>query len=165
MTDIIWENTLDGRYLCRVVRVSARTGRLTVRDVVEQRVLLEIMVSLRHGAEYGPDVENVDEWGHLAETAVANAPSKPSISCPKCAVRPGLGTCNDCSFRMARGVDGMEKWSFAVIRFLDAFPNDSLTTEMWYQRTRLLDWARGEDIHFEGRDDTDREGPKATEDS
>lgn len=54
--EVIWEGTLDARYRCEVTRVSARSGRLTVRDLELNRDLVSKIVGLSYGAEYGPDV-------------------------------------------------------------------------------------------------------------
>lgn len=70
--ELIWEGVLDNRIRCEVVRLSSQSGRLTVLDIGSKRKLLVKIVSLAYGAQYGPDVADVDEWQLIAEAALAN---------------------------------------------------------------------------------------------
>lgn len=74
--ELIWEGVLDGRVRCEVVRLSSRSGRLIVRDIATKQKLLVKIVPLAYGAQYGPDVADVDEWQRITEAVMGN----PSIA-------------------------------------------------------------------------------------
>lgn len=71
MTEIVWEARLDHRYEARVERLSERSGRLLVVDTANGKTLVDRVVGLSHGAQYGPDGADVDEWQRIVEAAVA----------------------------------------------------------------------------------------------
>lgn len=79
-TDVLWEQTLDGLYLCRVVRLTASSGRLTVTDTrFSDTVILTKDVGLMFGAIFGADVDDVAEWQELAEAAIDHNPIEDEI--------------------------------------------------------------------------------------
>jgi hypothetical protein len=60
---VVWLATLDGRYLCEVVRISQREGHLAVFDREKgMECVLEETVGLAYGAQWGPDVDDVALW-------------------------------------------------------------------------------------------------------
>lgn len=71
-TQTIWDGVLDNRYKGQVVRVSERTGRLTVVDTQNGTQLLSTLVPLAYGAQFGPDVADVAAWKELVEAVAAN---------------------------------------------------------------------------------------------
>jgi hypothetical protein len=146
-TDAIWEATLDGRYLCKVVRVSGRIGHLTVRDHLTDTELLAVLVPLAYGAKYGPDVDDVGRWQRTAELAIADQnPEPPPHACPTCGIRTGLGTCGTCMVRSGRGVDGLDDWIRTALLLLDSIPESALTPIEGQHRAWLLAWARGREV-------------------
>lgn len=78
MTEKVWEARLDNRYEARVDRLSPRTGRLFVIDTTNGKTLVDRVVGLSYGAQYGPDVDDVDEWQRIAEAAVARPAGTPT---------------------------------------------------------------------------------------
>lgn len=70
MKDIIWESTLDSIYLCEVVRLTNRTGQLTVKNNQTNNILFNQEVGLSYGAEFGPDMDDVAHWQDLCIGAV-----------------------------------------------------------------------------------------------
>ena len=58
----VWEASLDGRYDCKVERIDEYSGRLTVLDTQDNKLMLEEDVSLMYGARFGPDVSDVALW-------------------------------------------------------------------------------------------------------
>ena len=69
--DIIWENTLDNRYICSVIRINKRGGNLRIVENSTGRELLNQDVGLLYGAQFGPDIEDVNKWQSIC-TAVVN---------------------------------------------------------------------------------------------
>lgn len=68
--DVIWNATLDGRYLVTVHRVAGKLpeGVLTIFDGdVNEPPLLVMPVGLAYGAAFGPDVADVQMWQGIAE--------------------------------------------------------------------------------------------------
>ena len=60
---VVWMATLDGRYLCEVVRIGERSGHLAVFDKEKNmECVLEETVDMSYGATFGPDVADVAEW-------------------------------------------------------------------------------------------------------
>lgn len=71
MTDVIWQNTVDGgTWNCRVERVGPYTGRLTVRRVSDGTEVLDKTVHLSYGATFGPDVDDVALWEDMCIKAI-----------------------------------------------------------------------------------------------
>ncbi len=58
----IWGAQLDNRYDCKVTRINEAHGLLTVVDTTNQKVLLSNEVTLSYGAQFGPDVDDVEDW-------------------------------------------------------------------------------------------------------
>lgn len=58
---IIWEAKLDEVYDCKVTRIGAYKGRLTVIDLFD-KVLLDEEVGLMYDAQFGPDISDVALW-------------------------------------------------------------------------------------------------------
>ena len=69
--DYIWEYTLDNRYTCSVVRINKRGGNLRIVENSTGRELLNQDVGLLYGAQFGPDIEDVNKWQSIC-TAVVN---------------------------------------------------------------------------------------------
>lgn len=67
---VVWEGTLDDRYLCVVLRKRAYLGQLTVTDTETDEVLLGRDVALTYDAIVGPDVADVDKWQDMTAEAV-----------------------------------------------------------------------------------------------
>jgi len=59
---IVWASQLDNRYNCTVERMTNYSGRLTVFDAQDNKILLEEYVDLSYGAMFGPDVADVALW-------------------------------------------------------------------------------------------------------
>lgn len=67
MTDqeaqIIWSDTVDDRWLVKVIRTSDRTGTLVIQDRAnEDKIIHEESVGLSYGAIFGPDTDDVASW-------------------------------------------------------------------------------------------------------
>lgn len=58
---IIWEETLDEVYECKVTRIDQYNGKLTMLDPFG-KTLLEKEVMLMYGAMFGPDISDVALW-------------------------------------------------------------------------------------------------------
>jgi len=71
----IWEAELDGKYRCSVTRINKRGGTLRVEDTESGKMLLEQDVGLLYGAQFGPDVEDVEKWQGIC-VAVVDRDSK-----------------------------------------------------------------------------------------
>jgi hypothetical protein len=71
----IWESELDGKYRCSVTRINKRGGTLRVEDTESGKMLLEQDVGLLYGAQFGPDVEDVEKWQDIC-VAVVDRDSK-----------------------------------------------------------------------------------------
>lgn len=66
----IWEAELDGKFKCTVTRINKRGGALRVEDTEAGKVLLEQDVGLMYGAQFGPDIEDVDKWQSICVAVV-----------------------------------------------------------------------------------------------
>lgn len=66
---MVWQDTLDGKYRCRVVRNGNNGGILTVQTPSGQQIL-KTPVPLSFGARFGPDVSDVNDWEGLCVEAV-----------------------------------------------------------------------------------------------
>jgi len=71
----IWHAELDGKYRCSVTRINKRGGTLRVEDTESGKMLLEQDVGLLYGAQFGPDVEDVEKWQSIC-VAVVDRDSK-----------------------------------------------------------------------------------------
>ena len=71
----IWQAELDGKYKCSVTRINKRGGTLRVEDTESGKMLLEQDVGLLYGAQFGPDVEDVEKWQSIC-VAVVDRDSK-----------------------------------------------------------------------------------------
>lgn len=61
--NVVWESTLDGKYMAWVERTDAYHGVLKVALVSEpHKILQEWPVGLSYGAAFGPDVGDVAVW-------------------------------------------------------------------------------------------------------
>lgn len=60
--EVIWESNLDNRYDCKVTRNLEYTGQLKVLDTETNQVLLDEEVFLSHGAFFGPDALDIQDW-------------------------------------------------------------------------------------------------------
>ena len=65
---MVWHDTLDGKYVCRVVRNGNNGGILTVHDGDNR--LLSKHVPLSYGARFGPDASDVADWQDRCAEAV-----------------------------------------------------------------------------------------------
>lgn len=65
---MVWNDTLDGRFVCRVVRNGNTGGILTVHD--GDRILLKTPVPLAYGARFGADGGDVQDWKERCVEAV-----------------------------------------------------------------------------------------------
>lgn len=80
ISGVIWEQTLDGIYLCQVVSLRPGLGTLTVRDTrFTGTVLLTKDVTLEYGAIFGASVCDIAEWQELAEAAIDFNPVEDEI--------------------------------------------------------------------------------------
>jgi len=68
--DIIWEDILDKRYICSVVRINKRGGNLRVVEKGTGRELLNQDVGLMYGAQFGPDIDDVAKWQEICVAVV-----------------------------------------------------------------------------------------------
>ena len=71
----IWEAELDGIYKCSVTRINKRGGNLRVVESATERELLNQDVGLLYGAQFGPDIEDVEKWQSIC-TAVVDRDQK-----------------------------------------------------------------------------------------
>ena len=76
MTNIIWENTLDERYMCSVTRNSQYSGQLKIFDTKLNKVLCDEEVRLSYGAAFGPDVADVNLWEERIIEIVDGVPNE-----------------------------------------------------------------------------------------
>ncbi len=60
---IIWQSTLDDRYVVAVVRVAPYRGLLIISDAGEQ--IFSHEVGLMYNAQFGSDVADVAEWQEI----------------------------------------------------------------------------------------------------
>jgi len=59
----LWESNADnGKYEAFVDRTAPYKGKLTLRRVADDTVLLEREVGLDYDAKFGPDIANVNAW-------------------------------------------------------------------------------------------------------
>ena len=68
--EYIWEAELDGKFKCTVTRINKRGGTLRVENTESGKMLLEQDVGLMYGAQFGPDVEDVDKWQGICVAVV-----------------------------------------------------------------------------------------------
>ena len=68
--EYIWEAKLDGKYKCTVTRFNKRGGTLRVEDTEAGKMLLEQDVGLAYGAQFGPDIDDVDKWESICVAVV-----------------------------------------------------------------------------------------------
>ena len=74
MADYVWDQTLDdGAYRARVERTGERTGQLIVTRAADDEVLLNEGVHLAWGAQFGPDIDDVQDWQAKTIAAVDGA--------------------------------------------------------------------------------------------
>ena len=66
----IWQAELDGKFKCSVTRINKRGGTLRVEDTESGTTLLEQDVGLMYGAQFGPDVEDVEKWQSICVAVV-----------------------------------------------------------------------------------------------
>ena len=66
----IWEAELDDKYKCTVSRINKRGGTLRVENKETNAVLLEQDVGLMYGAQFGPDIEDVEKWQSICVAVV-----------------------------------------------------------------------------------------------
>jgi hypothetical protein len=66
----IWEAELDGKFKCTVTRINKRGGTLRVEDTKSGKMLLEQDVGLMYGAQFGPDIEDVDKWQSICVAVI-----------------------------------------------------------------------------------------------
>jgi hypothetical protein len=71
----IWKAELDGKYKCSVTRINKRGGNLRVVESATERELLNQDVGLLYGAQFGPDIEDVEKWQSIC-TAVVDKDKK-----------------------------------------------------------------------------------------
>jgi len=57
---IIWSDTLDDRWLVKVIRIDDHAGTLVIQDC--GKVIHEESVGLSYGAIFGPDTDDVVSW-------------------------------------------------------------------------------------------------------
>lgn len=61
--DIVWHSKLDERYLIEVRRTGWRAANLFIFDHNnDDKKLTQFKVRLSYGAQFGPDVADVEEW-------------------------------------------------------------------------------------------------------
>lgn len=65
--NLIWHSILDGKYICQVRTNSSSShqGLFTVYGP-GQRLLYTQPVELSHGAIFGPDIDDVNNWKRMA---------------------------------------------------------------------------------------------------
>jgi hypothetical protein len=68
--DIIWESELDNKYMCSVIRINKRGGNLRIVETVTNKELLNQDVGLMYGAQFGPDIEDVEKWQSICVAVV-----------------------------------------------------------------------------------------------
>jgi hypothetical protein len=68
--EYIWEADLDGKYKCTVTRINKRGGNLRIVENDTQRELLNQDVGLLYGAQFGPDVEDVNKWQDICVAVI-----------------------------------------------------------------------------------------------
>jgi hypothetical protein len=68
--EYIWEADLDGRYKCTVTRINKRGGNLRIVESATDRELLNQDVGLMYGAQFGPDIEDVNKWQDICVAVV-----------------------------------------------------------------------------------------------
>ena len=67
----IWEATVDGgTWAAVVLRTTESQGELIVTKINDGEVILSERVGLMFGAMFGPDVDDVRMWQHMAVEAV-----------------------------------------------------------------------------------------------
>jgi len=57
---LVWSGTVDGKYVCRVVRNGGTGGILSIHD--GDNKIYGKPVALPYGARFGPDASDVQDW-------------------------------------------------------------------------------------------------------
>ena len=70
--EYIWTADLDNKYKCTVTRINKRGGNLRVVENATGRELLNQDVGLLYGAQFGPDIEDVEKWQSICVAVVDN---------------------------------------------------------------------------------------------
>jgi hypothetical protein len=68
--EYIWEAELDNKYQCSVIRINKRGGNLRVVESATGRELLNQDVGLLYGAQFGPDIDDVNKWQEICTSVV-----------------------------------------------------------------------------------------------
>lgn len=68
--DYIWKADLDGKFKCTVTRINKRGGTLRIEDTESGKTLLEQDVGLAYGAQFGPDIDDVNKWESICVAVV-----------------------------------------------------------------------------------------------
>jgi hypothetical protein len=68
--EYIWEADLDGKYKCTVTRINKRGGNLRIVETATERELLNQDVGLMYGAQFGPDIDDVNKWQDICVAVV-----------------------------------------------------------------------------------------------
>jgi hypothetical protein len=65
----VWKSTLDDRFVCRVTtdERAPYKGRLVVRELVTDDLLVDETVDVAYGARFGPDLDDLDKWQRRCE--------------------------------------------------------------------------------------------------
>lgn len=64
--NLIWYAELDQRYQVEVHRTSPDTGNLYIFDHEDNaKQLMELGVNLSYGAQFGPDLADVQQWERI----------------------------------------------------------------------------------------------------
>jgi hypothetical protein len=74
MEELVWSNTLDERYECKVSRNSYYSGQLKIFDTQLKKYLYDEEVRLSYGASFGPDALDVEDWMNKIEEIVDDVP-------------------------------------------------------------------------------------------
>lgn len=64
----VWTATLDHKYVVNVIREAPYRGILTITE--GKQVLHRESVGLRYNAQFGPDVDDVEDWQKIAERVI-----------------------------------------------------------------------------------------------
>lgn len=61
----IWSSGLDNKYQIEVQRIDSGTGTFVIFDTADNKVLFTKVVPLYYGAQFGPDVMDVEIWQEM----------------------------------------------------------------------------------------------------
>ena len=65
--DIVYHDTLDQRFTCKVIRTEPYRGTFTIEDKEEaNKVIFTKDVGLAYDAKFGPDIGDVQDWQSMA---------------------------------------------------------------------------------------------------